>query len=203
MPNLVLKTPLLVPLPATFEQYLENATKRCRYECKNAPKIDYVEVGFNVDKVEYWMRLWEKQPIKGGFPKWRRYTPQRFEALEQAGILHVFVALGSGYSELGLQLVEVCDNYAYCHPPLYDKNTNAIAKSMWFGLIRWACGKLDWLDLGGGGGQKRWNELKRDNHYKWLYVPKNIEQKPWRVRLCACGWRQLIDEQAACRGCSR
>ena len=72
---------------------------------------------------------------------------------------------------------------------------------MWFGLIRWACGEIAWLDLG-GGQQKRWNELKRDNHYKWLYVPKNIEMQPWRVQICACGWRQLVDEPQPCRGCS-
>ena len=196
MPGFALKTPLLVPLPETFEQYLENATKRCRYECKHAPEIRHREVQFDKARVAYWMSLWEKQPIRGGFPKWRRYTPERFEQRANEGILHVLDA------DIGLQMVEQYDRYIYCHPPLYDKK-DGIAKSIWFGTIRWACGKADWLDLGGGGAQKYWSDLKRDKHYKWLYVPKNIQRQPWKVQVCVCGWRELVCERKPCSRCTR
>ncbi len=194
MPNHALKTPLLVPLPATFREYLETTTKRGRYEYKHAPVIKHREVAFDKQQVAYWMQLWEKQPIKGGFPKFRRYTPQRCENLYNDGILHVF------FADIGLQMVEKCDRYIYCHPPLYDKQ-NPIAKAMWFALIRHYCGKADWLDLG-GGQQKRWNELQRNKNYKWLYVPKNIKTEPWRVQICRCGWRELVCEPRACSRCA-
>lgn len=194
MPNLALKTPLLVPLPATFPEYLEKATKRCRYEWRNSPAIEYREVAFDKSQVAHWMHLWEAQPISGGYPRWRRYTPERCERLYEKGILHVF------FADIALQMVEQCDNYVYCHPPLYDKK-NPVAKAMWFALIRHHCGRADWLDLG-GGQQKRWNELKRSKHYKWLYVPKNIEMQPWKVQVCQCGWRELVCEPHACRRCA-
>ena len=200
MPNHALKTPLLVPLPATFDEYLRITTKRGRYEFKHAPKIEVVEVGFDIDQVDYWMRLWETQPIKGGFPKFRKYTPAKCQQLHNKGILHVFTALGAGCSEVGLQMLEICGDYAYCHPPLYDKS-NQIAKSMWFGLIKWSCGKFRWLDLG-GGQQRRWDELKRNANYKWLYVPKNIETQPWKVQICRCGWRELICAPKPCSRCA-
>ncbi|MEE9158921.1 MAG: hypothetical protein V3U60_11105 [Gammaproteobacteria bacterium] len=194
MPNHALKTPLLVPLPATFEQYLENASKRCRYEYHHAPKLDHREVDFDIDLAAYWMALWEQQPIRGGYPKWRRYTPVKCAELAEKGILKMF------YADIALQMVEQCDHYIYCHPPLYDKQ-NPVAKSMWFALIKWACGKADWLDLG-GGQQRYWDELKRDKNYKWLYVPKNIEAKHWKVQLCRCGWRELISEPHTCSRCT-
>ena len=194
MPSLVYKTPLLVPIPTTFDEYLKRATKKCRYEQKNATAIDYHEVEFDKDEVAYWMELWEKQPIKGGFPRWRKYTPDKFAALYEQKILHVF-SCGRG-----LQMVEKYDEYIYAHPPLYEK-TDPIAKSMWFGLIEWCCGKIEWLDLG-GGAQKRWNQLERLG-YKWLYVPKDIELMPWKVQVCECGWRQLVEGNSRCRSCRR
>lgn len=191
-----MKTPLLVSLPPTFAQYLETATKRCRYEYRQAPAINHAEVHFDLAQVRYWMQLWEKQPIATGFPKWRRYTPERFENLAKMGILRVFTC------DHALQMVEKCDDYIYCHPPLYDKQ-NQLAKAMWFALIRWACGKANWLDLGGGGQPKRWSDLNRDSHYKWLYVSKTVAAQPWRVQVCPCGWRELISEPHPCSRCAR
>lgn len=190
MHNHVLKTPLLVPIPEIFEKYLARASKRTRYEYRHAPVLNHREIAFDRELVRHWMAVWEQQPIAGGYPRWHRYTPERFEGIYNQGILKVF------YCDIGLQMVEVCDDYVYCHPPLYDKK-NPIAKAMWFALIKAFCGKVSWIDLGGGSGTT-WDKLERKG-YKWLYVPKDIERKPWKVQVCSCGWRQLIVEVTRCR----
>lgn len=194
MPVVGLRTPLLVPIPRTFDEYLFSATKRARYEYKHAPKIDWREIEFDLPLVTHWMRVWERQIVKGKHPIFRKYTPEKCQALYEAGILRVF------YCGIGLHMAEFCGDYVYCHSPLYEKK-NAIAKAMWFALIRYCCGKVKWLDLG-GGQQRRWNELVRDANYKWLYVPRNVETKPWRVQICSCGWRQLVDEPRPCSRCA-
>jgi hypothetical protein len=61
----------------------------------------------------------------------------------------------------------------------------------------WCCGKVKYLDLG-GGKRKTWRELlrSRDDNYKWQYVPRQVKENPeaapeWRVHHCECGWRTL------------
>lgn len=190
-----MKTPLLVPIPETFDEYLASASKRCRHEYRRSQKhgLTYREIPFDRDLVAHWMAVWERQVVKGKHPKWRKYTPERCQRLSEDGILRVFTV------GIGLHMAEVCGDYVYSHPPLYDKS-NPIAKVMWFGLIEWCCGKVRWLDLG-GGSQKAWNEIPRQG-YKWLYVPKDIERKPLKVQVCGCGWRQLVVKPAACRRCA-
>jgi hypothetical protein len=150
--------------------------------------LSYAETPFDRALVAEWMALWERQTVDGKRPKWRQWTP------EKVGQLGAKVF----FSGVALQVLEVCGDYAYAWPVLYDKVKNPwAARFMWFRLIEWCCGKVKYLDLG-GGKRKTWRELlrSRDDNYKWQYVPRQVKENPeaapeWRVHHCECGWRTL------------
>ena len=101
----------------------------------------------------------------------------------------MFVAYDKEFNVIALHFVEKHDDYIYCHPPLYDKNTSNkryIAKYMWFNLIKYYIEqpKINWIDFG-AGNRGTWKELviNREEYmekmaYKWLYVPKYVKQNP-------------------------
>lgn len=200
-----MKTPLLVYTPRDFDEYLASVSKSARYEYKKAKRlaadVKFEEVPFNRQQVTQWMKLWEQQVVYGKHPKWQKWTtPEIFEKL---GVKVFFCGAA-------LQMLEVCGEYAYAQPVLYDKIKHPwAAKFMWFSVIEWCCNNgIKYLDLDGGNG-KTWKqklEAKDGPAYKWMYVPKYVKQHPeeaadWRVLVCSCGWRTL--GSGACSRCGR
>ena len=198
-----IKTPLLVPIPDDFSTYLASISKSARYEYKVAAKacadLTYEEIPFDRAQAKEWMDLWARQVVYGKQITWAAWTtPAIFEKLG----VKVF------FSGDAMQFLEICDDYAYAQPIMYDKIKNPhVAKFMWFELIRWCCGKVKYLDLD-GGNKRTWREAlqnRKKGVYKWLYVPKKIKQHPesappWIVFACGCGWKTL-GEQRECSRC--
>lgn len=192
---MLLRTPLLVPIEP-WEQYLEHISKRARrewrYASRSHPGACYREIPLERLQIQRWMQLWERQMVEGRHPRWT-YSAEQFER-ERWRLFTVGI---------GVQLLLVCDDYCYAGPPLYDKLEHPYAaKLMWFGAIRWCAEHaIKWLDLQ-GPGRMRWNEIKRDSHYKWLYVPRSFSNAmPWYSQCCPCGWRQLVFQPKQCAGC--
>lgn len=216
------KTPLLIPIPDSFDDYLASVSKSARYEHKQAMKagagLEWHETTPTLASVAYWMEFWTTQTVEGKHPNWRQWTPAK--ALKIPG-LKAFAA-GENVST-AFQLLEVCGHYAYAWPVLYDKVRNPwAAKFMWFNLIRWCCESRAWLDepikyldLGGGNG-RTWVRLVLDYQagkvtgYKWLYVPRAIKEGgamlyDWNVFVCErCMWRTLgAGRCAKCAGMTK
>lgn len=194
------RTPRLIPTSKSFDEYLAGISKSARYEYRKNARLtegrEYREVPFDPQEVGWWMELWKKQPIAGGFPTWAKWSPEKFR---QLGTARCFSG-GDAF-----HVVEVCDEYLYAHPPMYDKSHPEMARFMWFNLVRWACeGDVDWIDLG-APGRKSWGELVRrpDKSYKWQYVPREYRRDApdWWVQICECGWRQLVTGDESCRRC--
>jgi hypothetical protein len=148
-------------------------------------------VPFDRQQVAEWMALWEKQVVYGKHPKWQKWTtPEIFEK-------HKVRVL---FADIALQMLEVCGDYAYAQPVLYDKTKYPwVAKFMWFKAIEW-CGQngVKYLDLDGGRGKTWRQKLQAQDgpQYKWMYVPKYVKENPdeapeWKVSVCSCGWRTL------------
>jgi hypothetical protein len=200
-----MKTPLLVYTNTDFQTYLTSISRSARYEYRQAMKagagLSYGPIVFDRIFVADWMAFWMTQLILGNkHPRWRQWTP----ALAEKIGVRVFCADRS----LGIQMAEVCGDYAYAWPVLYNKVKHPwVAKLMWFKLIEWCCQQpaIDYLDLGGGNG-KTWRELlmNRDRrNYKWKYVPKHVKDHPedapaWGVFVCEkCGWRALNENRCS------
>ena len=191
-----IKTPLLIPIPDSFAEYLQSVSKSARYEYRVAAKacaeLGYEEIPFNRDAVKEWMDLWARQAVYGKRIRWQSWTTP--DIFEQLGV-KVF------FSGLAMQMLEICGDYAYAQPVMYDKVKHPyVAKFMWFELIRWCCGRVKYLDLD-GGNKRTWREAleNRRQSYKWLYVPKEVKNNPhdapdWIVFACSCGWKTLGEE---------
>ena len=190
-----MKTPRLVRIEP---KYVENVPKRARYERKQAlaQSLAFDCIDFDCGILDRYMRLWSVQIKK----PWGRYSVDRFEREN-------WTLFASGSA---LHPVLICDDYAYAAAPMYDKTLHPwAAKFMWFSLIDWliADGTVRWLDLG-GGSQRTWRQLVEnpDKSYKWLYVQRQyrdpVNCRPWRSQVCRCGWRQLVERESSCRGCS-
>jgi hypothetical protein len=158
---------------------------------RSGSDLKFSEIPFDRQMVTEWMRLWEQQIVYGKHPKWQKWTtPEIFEKLG----VRVF------FSGVALQMLEVCGEYAYAQPVLYDKVKNPwAAKFMWFKAIEWCCENgVKYLDLDGGRG-KTWRQKLIDHDgplYKWMYVPRAVKRHPerapeWKVYVCGCGWRTL------------
>jgi len=186
------RTPLLIDVrTGTFDAYLRSLAKTGRKNFKHVEKVNsdvtYSHVEFDRAQVQRFMDLWEQQEVEGKKRQWA-FGTGFLELLNQRRQLLCFTATRTGPPQeiLGLHFIEKHGDYAYCHPPMYDKDDHSdrsIAKYMWFRLIEWALADpaLGWLDLGGGDNGS-WRDLliNRDQHegYKWLYVPDAIKNAP-------------------------
>lgn len=178
-----MKSPLLIPIPDTFDEYLASLSKHGRYEYRRARiaavGYDHAEVPPQVNVIAQWMDFWTTQTVAGKHPKWRQWTAQK--AIDLG--VRMFVA-GPGRTT-ALQLLEVYGSYAYAWPVLYDKAERPwLAKFMWFRLIEWCCEdpEIAYLDLGGNGSGRTWRQVVADyragkdrGNYKWLYVPRELK----------------------------
>ncbi len=194
-----IKTPLLIPIPDDFPTYLASVSKSARYEYRVAVKacaeLQYKEIPFDREMVEEWMNLWSRQVVYGKRIIWAPWTTPKI--FEQLGV-KVF------FASKAMQMLEICDDYAYAQPVMYDKIKNPhVAKFMWFELIKWCCGRVKYLDLD-GGNNKTWRQALKNKKasYKWLYVPKEIKNNPdaapeWIVFACACGWKTLGEDRCS------
>lgn len=196
-----MKTPLLLYTSTDFSSYLASLSKSARYEYRKAARLGadlvYEEIPFDRQQVTEWMKLWERQTVYGKRPRWAAWaTPEIFEKNK----VRVF------FSGIALQMLEVCGNYAYAQPVLYDKLKHPwVAKFMWFNAIAWCCANdISYLDMDGGRGKNWRQKLKAKDgpKYKWMYVPKQVKNNPdeapeWMVFVCGCGWRTLGENRCS------
>ena len=167
----------------TFDQYLESLTRKARkqwsYVKKHNQDLEYKAVEYERDKVEDYMKLWQRQLVRGKPIEWA-YNIGFVSQMNDEDKLKIFDA------GIALHFIFVHDKYIDCQPPMYDKkySNRYLAKFMWFNLIKWAIeSKTGWiLDL--GGGLDDWREMiKRRKEfpnpaYKWLYVPERVKNNP-------------------------
>ena len=188
-----IETPFLVNVSVnSFKEYISSLAttgkKNYRYVEKNNEDLTYSIIDYDENLVSFFMGLWEEQLIRGEKRKWG-FPPNYVTYLNSLGLIELFVAYDKEFNVLALHFVEKHDNYIYCHPPLYDKDTSNkryIAKYMWFNLIKYYIEqpKINWIDFG-AGNRGTWKELviNREEYmekmaYKWLYVPKHVKQNP-------------------------
>ena len=174
-----------------FKAYIgslsNKARKNYRYVEKWNDDLEYSLVPYDGDEVERWMKLWERQLIRGKNVTWAFGRGYLEESLAD-GRLIVFTAERKG-EIIAMHFVEKREGYVECHPPMYDKEKYAhryLAKYMWFSLIKWAIEEqedIKVLDFG-GGGEPDWREMiiHRDKYpnpaYKWIYVPERVKKHP-------------------------
>ena len=152
---------------------------------------------------------------KSFHPHWN-VPPEYMDAIETLVMFKVM----RGDEDVALHFIEVCNDYAYAHPPLYDKKNPELARYSWFNIIKWCCENgIGYLDLD-GGAHRSWPDLIKGRlHpgndtflnrvvYKWAFIPKDVKDNPdnepvlYQMR-CGCGWKYLGDETTKCLGCNR
>ena len=168
----------------SFDEYIRSLTKKSqknfRYAMHHNQRVNHEEVPFDRDEVHFWMKLWERQLIRGEYKEWAFGV----EELEGKNIKCFRATEGS---PIAFQFVEEIDGYINCHPVMYEKERYAsryLSKFMWFGLLDWAIRSgIQIVDLGGGIDES-WREMIRrrteflNPMYKWLYVPKDVKENP-------------------------
>ena len=175
---------------SSFDSYIESLSKKARKNWKFVKKwngdLNYFQSVFIADEVERWMKLWERQEIRGKNVTWA-FGKAYLEDAYSEGRLLCFAAR-KGEERIAMHFIEKRDGYWECHPPMYDKEKYSgryLAKYMWFELIKWSIekGDMGFLDFG-GGGEPDWREMiiHRDKYpnpaYKWMYVPYKVKSNP-------------------------
>mgnify|MGYP001168931115 CR=1 FL=1 len=190
------ETPFLINVNiSTFEDYIKSLAttgkKNYKYSKKQNEDLKYNLIPYNQELVNFFMSLWENQLIRGEKRKWG-FPSNYIHYLANIGVIKLFAA----YTEedntvLSIHFVEKYNDYVYCHPPLYDKettNNRYMAKYMWFNLINYYIDnkEINWIDFG-AGNRGTWKDLVKNRQqymdkmaYKWLYVPKNVKENPDR-----------------------
>jgi len=207
-------TPLIVDTSTSFERYIERLSKSSKKNYKATVKrtreYKFSETPYNNVLMYAFIKLWERQIVYGSHPRW---SLSMWE-MDSLG-LTMFKIEKDGI--VAIHAIEKCDDYAYAHPPLYDKHTPELARYIWFNTIKWCCDHdVNNLDLGGLSGRD-WPTLIRQRHdkslmrlrYKWSYVPKDVKDNPdsqqsyYQLR-CGCGWKQLsLTKNSLCNRCTR
>ena len=178
-------TPLLVDTSTTFEKYISRLSKTDKKKYKKNLKETQ---DYSFERIEYdsklqkgFIDLWSRQKVYGKHPNWC-YTMKQMDALN----LTMFAVTKDWV--VATHCLEINNNCAYAHPPLYDKSTPELARYTWFNTIRWCCeNKIKYLDMGGGSGCD-WPTLIKTRHgngtiqkrirYKWAYVPEDVKDNP-------------------------
>lgn len=174
----------------TFQDYIASLGKPAKKNFEHVQKhnrdVVYEIAPYDRTDIEYFMRLWEQQLIRGKTVTWA-FPVEHVEDLNNRGVLKVFRAM-KGQQVVAMHFVEVYENYVECHPPMYEKSLDNlkryVAKFMWFGLINYAISeKAGWI-LDFGGGQGSWRNVIRNRdqwlnpRYKWMYIPEEVKQNP-------------------------
>lgn len=175
----------------SFEEYLKSlspsAQKNYSYVKKHNQDLIYERVPYERAECEKFMRLWEKQSIRGKTIQWA-FPVEYVENLALQGKMLFFRGVKKDVGTISYHFVQLHEKEIQmieCHPPLYDKSENKryLGKYMWFSLIAYAIEhKLPFLDL--GGGKDNWVEMikHRDEfpnpRYKWIYVPQKAKLNP-------------------------
>lgn len=184
------ETPLLVDVSkGSFDDYIKSLSKSAKknynYTKKNNQDLIYSNIAYDPGLIAQFMDLWEEQEISGEKRKWG-ISKGFVDYLYRNNMLLCYGAYKSEDQNkfLSVHFIEIHGSLAICHPPMFDKskyNDRYLAKYMWFNLIEHCLTNRDihWLDLG-GGNRGSWKDLitNRTDSYKWLYVPKDIKEKP-------------------------
>lgn len=177
----------------TWEDYVaslsETARKNLRYVEKHNKIAYYGKVDFDRDIVEYFMRMWEDQPIRGVKRQWA-FPVEHIVGLGEAGKIKLFRSMDVIGGLLSVHFVQMHEGgFAECHPPMWKKTPENerryLAKYMWFNLVKYAIADPDikWLDFGGGDDYS-WRDMIRDRknypnpRYKWMYIPDYVKEHP-------------------------
>jgi len=206
-----IRTPLLIDVKTSFEEYIDrlSATDKKKYKSnkKNTAEYSFERIGYDPLLIRQFISLWETQTVYGGMPiKWNR-------SMEFMDLLDTLIVFTITYKNeiVGLHFIEKCNDLAYGHPPLYDKNRHPdLARFSWFSMIKWCCeSSINYLDMDAGFGRD-WRTLLIDRHtnvtqdqnlsnlaYKWFYVPKDVKDNPQKEVpylefRCSCNWKQLV-----------
>ena len=174
---------------ANFKEYLDalspSARQNYRYVQKYNADLVYEWVKFDKMECEHFMRLWERQLVRGKPIQWA-FTIGHIASLADNKSLICFRAR-KHQATIAYHFVQRHTNIIECHPPMYEKsaenNKRYLAKFMWLQLIRYAIANhLDPLDLGGGPNNFREHILNRAKYpnptYKWMYVPERVKRFP-------------------------
>jgi len=183
---------LIIETKTTFDEYLKSLSKTGKKNYKYAQKhnsdLTYTKISFNRDLVERFMKLWERQLIRGKYRRWK-FSVDYVESLDREGKLMVFAANDQdGFK--AVHFVQSHENYIEAYPPMYDKKYGKeryLAKLMWFNLIKYVTdNSLFNIDMGGGIdtswretiSRRREPEISKYTKYKWLYVPEEVKNNP-------------------------
>lgn len=205
------RTPLLVPVDEPFDKYISRLTKPAKKNYRKAIKsweLDYLNIQYKRDLVQWFMALWEQQNVFGRKPAWT-VGIDRVDQLAERNAITFFVAT-NGNAIYALHPVEIYGDYAYAWPVLYDK-THDIATFCWFKTIQALCeSEIKHFDLGGSFHGTWVDLLKQPDdpilNYKWRYVPKDVKedpdgQPPWERLDCSCGAKQIVIGRTGCKFC--
>jgi len=180
------RTPVLVDTSTSFDEYIKRLAKTDKKKYKKNQKetkgYTYSQIDYSPELMRHFISLWEKQVVYNSFhPKWC-YSMEHMDAIKT---LVMFKAVRS--KTVGIHFIEKCGDYAYAHPPLYDKKTPELARFMWFGTIKWCCeNDVNYLDMD-GGAHRTWPDIikarknRRDDVflnrvvYKWAFIPKDVK----------------------------
>jgi hypothetical protein len=187
------ETPFLVNTNVnSYEEYIKSLAKTGKknrqYCVKNNQDLIYNKINYDPNLVSFFMNLWEDQLIRGEKRKWG-FPSDYIHYLNNLGVIELFAAyLKTDNTVFSIHFVERYNDYVYCHPPLYDKNTSNkryIAKYMWFNIIKhYISNDVHWVDFG-AGNRGTWVDLIKNREqykdkmaYKWLYVSKKVKENP-------------------------
>ena len=110
-----MRTPLLVDTSTSFEDYLKRLSKSSKKKYKAARcDLSFNEVPYNQVVMEQFIKLWEKQVVFGFHPKWS--VPM--------SVMNKLNLVMFDIGGIAIHAIEKCGDYAYAHPPLYDKKNN-------------------------------------------------------------------------------
>lgn len=166
---------------SSFEDYIASLSKSARKNFKHVSKLydrfPYREVTFDRAEVEFFMRLWAKQLVRGKPIKWA-YGVGYVENLWLKGRLKIFKA-----ENRALHFIVKEENFWTAEPPLYDKCNNELGTWLWFQLFKFAIeNKLEPLNM--GGGVDEWRVMLRmrkefpNPAYKFRFVPQSAKDNP-------------------------
>lgn len=186
------ETPFLINTNiSSFEEYIDSLSKTSKKNFKYVQKhnndLSYSIIPYDKSIVMFFMNLWEMQLIRGKMRKWG-FGIDYIDQLNIRNILNLFAAYTDDGTVISLHFTERYDDYVYCHPPMYNKDTfndRYIAKYMWFNLINFYINSnVCWVDLG-AGDRGTWKDLVINRElymekmaYKWTYVPEKIKNNP-------------------------
>jgi hypothetical protein len=162
-----------------FESYLASLSKPARKNYRYAIKLygdkyPYREVLYKRDEVERFMKLWEKQLVRGQSIHWG-YNVDSLQKHHRRNRLKVFSC------GIAMQYIVKRGGYWDAEPVMYDKQYDYLATYMWFELFRYAIThRLATINLGGDGDWIETLKSRDENkhQYKYRYVPEKAKQDP-------------------------